>query len=125
MEVTVLNRQRSHRVRRRELSAFLERLALELPGEDADSLSMCLVSDRKMREYNRDLRGRNVLRSLPVNWTLWVGARIELVFVVKTCERMSDLVPDGVEGNFRQAGDPTATGGHSCVVITDHKSLPV
>jgi len=59
LEVTVLNRQRSHRVRRRELSAFLERLALELPGEDADSLSMCLVSDRKMREYNRDFRGRD------------------------------------------------------------------
>ena len=60
MEVTVLNRQRSHRVRRRELSAFLERLAVELPGEDADSLAMCLVSDRKMREYNRDFRGRDV-----------------------------------------------------------------
>ncbi len=59
MEVTVLNRQRSHRVRRQELTAFLHRLALALPGEGADSLSMCLVSDRKMREYNRHFRGRD------------------------------------------------------------------
>ena len=59
MEVTVLNRQRSHPVRRQELTAFLQRLALALPGPGADSLSMCLVSDRKMREYNRDFRGRN------------------------------------------------------------------
>ena len=59
MEVTVLNRQRSHRVRRQELSAFLQRLALALPGKGADSVSMCLVSDRKMREYNRHFRGRH------------------------------------------------------------------
>ena len=59
MEVTVLNRQRSHRVRRQELTAFLHRLALALPGKGADSLSMCLVSDRKMREYNRHFRGRD------------------------------------------------------------------
>ena len=59
MEVTVLNRQRSHRVRRQELTAFLHRLALAVPGPGADSLSMCLVSDRKMREYNRQFRGRD------------------------------------------------------------------
>ncbi len=58
MEVTVLNRQRSHRVRPEELTAFLHRLALAVPGPGADSLSMCLVSDRKMREYNRRFRGR-------------------------------------------------------------------
>ncbi len=59
MEVTVLNRQRSHRVRRPELTEFLHRLALAFPAKDADSLSMCLVSDRKMREYNRHFRGRD------------------------------------------------------------------
>ena len=59
MEVTVLNRQRSHRVRRPELTAFLHRLALALPAEGADSFAICLVSDRKMREYNRQFRGRD------------------------------------------------------------------
>jgi len=59
LEVTVLNRQRSHRVRPQELTSFLQRLALALPGEGADSLAMCLVSDRKMSEYNRRFRGRN------------------------------------------------------------------
>jgi probable rRNA maturation factor len=59
LEVTVLNRQRSHRVRPQELTAFLHRLALALPEAGADSLSMCLVSDRKMREYNRQFRAHN------------------------------------------------------------------
>ncbi len=57
MEVTVLNRQRNHRVRRPELTQFLHRLARAFPAEGADSVSMCLVSDRKMREYNRRFRG--------------------------------------------------------------------
>jgi len=57
LEVTVLNRQRNHRVRRPELTQFLHRLARAFPAEGADSVSMCLVSDRKMREYNRRFRG--------------------------------------------------------------------
>ncbi len=59
MEVTVLNRQRNHRIRRPELTEFLHRLALAAPAQGADSVSMCLVSDRKMREYNRRFRGRD------------------------------------------------------------------
>ena len=71
MEVTVLNRQRSHRVRRQELTAFLQRLALAVPREGADSLSMCLVSDRKMREYNRHFRGRDAATRLAARRGLW------------------------------------------------------
>ena len=69
MEVTVLNRQRSHRVRRQELTAFLQRLALAVPREGADSLSMCLVSDRKMREYNRHPTGERHLGDIVISVT--------------------------------------------------------
>ena len=57
MEITVLNRQRACRVPRQELATFLGRLANEVPAEEADSLALCLVSDRRMREYNRTFRG--------------------------------------------------------------------
>jgi len=59
LEVTVLNRQRGSRVSRRELAGFLERLTAETPAEDAASLAVCLVSDRRIREYNRTFRGRD------------------------------------------------------------------
>ena len=57
MEVTVLNRQRAHRVTRQGLAGFLRRLAREWPARSADSLAVALVSDRKMREFNRRYRG--------------------------------------------------------------------
>ncbi len=59
MEVTVLNRQRTHRVDRSGLSTFIERLARECPGPGADGVAVCLVSDRRMREYQRRFRGRD------------------------------------------------------------------
>ena len=59
MEITVLNRQRTHRVPQRELVGFFERLIQELPARRADSVALCLVSDRKMREFNRRFRGRD------------------------------------------------------------------
>ena len=57
MEITLLNRQRACRVPRLALATFLDRLSNAVPAEDADSLAVCLVSDRRMREYNRTFRG--------------------------------------------------------------------
>lgn len=59
MESTVLNRQRTHRVPLRILSSFLERLTEEMAPRRADSVAVCLVSDRRMREFNRTFRGRD------------------------------------------------------------------
>jgi probable rRNA maturation factor len=59
LDVTVLNRQRARPVQRQELSAFLDRLTTELPAPQVDSLAVCLVSDRRMRELNRAFRGRD------------------------------------------------------------------
>jgi probable rRNA maturation factor len=42
-----------------ELTDFLERLAREAPADGAASIAVCLVSDRRMREYNRQFRGRD------------------------------------------------------------------
>lgn len=59
LEITVLNRQRGRRVDAPRLRRFLERLIRELPVRKADSLALCLVSDLRMREYNRRYRGRD------------------------------------------------------------------
>ncbi len=37
----------------------MTRLAREVPPPKADSLTLCLVSERKMREYNRFFRGQD------------------------------------------------------------------
>lgn len=58
MEVTVQNRQRGHRVDRREMVDFMRRLVDFLPA-GADSVSVRLVSDRRMREANRTFRGKD------------------------------------------------------------------
>jgi probable rRNA maturation factor len=60
VEVTVLNRQRTHPVARRDLVGFLQRLARELPARSADSVALNLVSARSMRAYNRTFRGQDV-----------------------------------------------------------------
>ncbi len=57
LEVTVLNRQRGHVVSEKGLLAFLAKLARCVPVEAADSVAVKLVSDRGMREINRDFRG--------------------------------------------------------------------
>jgi len=54
----VLNRQRSHPVSRAELGGFLESLVHAMRSP-ARSLAVCLVSDRRMREYNRRYRGQD------------------------------------------------------------------
>ena len=72
MEVTVLNRQRSHPVNRQEMIRFLQRLIEVLPSERAASVAVCLVSDRRMIEFNRRYRGRRAttdVLSFPANDT--------------------------------------------------------
>jgi len=59
LEVTVINRQRSRSVPRVSLTDFLERLIREAPADGAASIAVCLVSDRRMREYNRRFRGHD------------------------------------------------------------------
>lgn len=56
MEIDVVNRQRSRRVNAGALALFLRRAARELPPRAADGLTVCLVSDLRMREYNRTFR---------------------------------------------------------------------
>jgi probable rRNA maturation factor len=57
LEVLVLNRQRSHAVDKQELESFVRHVVRELPPQDADSVALSLVSDRRMRDYNRRFRG--------------------------------------------------------------------
>ena len=59
MEITVLNRQRSHPVTRQELERFVARLVEQLPAPAAESVALCLVSDRRMRALNQRFRGRD------------------------------------------------------------------
>lgn len=57
MEIEVVNRQRGRRVSAAALGRFLRRAGRELPPRRGDGLTVCLVSDRRMREYNRTYRG--------------------------------------------------------------------
>lgn len=57
MEVEVFNRQRGRRVSTPALGLFLRRAGRELPPRRGDGFTVCLVSDRRMREYNRTYRG--------------------------------------------------------------------
>jgi len=57
VEIEVVNRQRGRRVNAAALECFLRRAGRELPPREADGFTLCLVSDRRMREYNRTFRG--------------------------------------------------------------------
>ncbi len=59
MEVHVLNRQRTHPVSTRSIASFVRRVADEVPAATEASLSVCMVSDRRMRELNRQFRDRD------------------------------------------------------------------
>ena len=59
LETTLLNRQRKVTVDRATLSTFLARLVERCPAEHACSWSVCLVSDRRIRELNREFRARD------------------------------------------------------------------
>lgn len=55
IQVTILNRQRGSQISTSALERFLDKLAEEEPPA-APSMSLCLVSDRRMRELNRRYR---------------------------------------------------------------------
>lgn len=55
MEILLLNRQRTVKVPAKELRAFARRLA-EGAGLSNAGFSICLVSDRRMKEYNATYR---------------------------------------------------------------------
>ena len=57
MEIEVVNRQRGRRVNTAGLALFLRRAGRERPAGGADGYTVCLVSDQRMREYNRSYRG--------------------------------------------------------------------
>jgi probable rRNA maturation factor len=59
LEVLVLNRQRQRKVNPSSLQRFMLSLIREVPPGGADEMALCLVSDRRMKEYNRQFRGRN------------------------------------------------------------------
>lgn len=59
MRVTVLNQQRGHRIAAAPLVGFLERVGRQVPPEEPASMAVALVSDRRMREYNRRYRRRD------------------------------------------------------------------
>jgi len=57
LEATLLNRQRGRRIELAGLRSFVGRLVEEVPPRRGDSLGIRLVSERRMREMNRDFRG--------------------------------------------------------------------
>ncbi len=56
MEITVLNRQRTRRIARSSLERFIARLVREQRPGDAGSIALSLVSDDRMRQFNRTFR---------------------------------------------------------------------
>jgi probable rRNA maturation factor len=56
LEVEIVNRQRGRRVSVSALDRFLRATARELATDPAAAMTICLVSDRRMRELNRRFR---------------------------------------------------------------------
>ena len=59
MDVSIVNRQRTRHVSTARLTTFVRRLTGEVAAGRADSVCVCLVSDRKMSEFNRRFRGKS------------------------------------------------------------------
>jgi rRNA maturation RNase YbeY len=57
LEIVVLDRQRHRRISGGGLRGFMRKVVRELPPPESDEIVLCLVSDRRMREYNRRFRG--------------------------------------------------------------------
>ncbi len=97
LETTLLNRQRKVAVDRAGLERFLGRLIRRVPAEGAQAWSVCLVSDRRIRQLNRDYRAidrvTDVL-SFPgdsepdPDGSLYLG---DVVISVSTAERAAGL----------------------------------
>jgi probable rRNA maturation factor len=57
LEIVVLDRQRYRRISSGGLRGFMRKVVKEVPPPESDEVVLCLVSDRRMREYNRRFRG--------------------------------------------------------------------
>jgi len=58
LEVTVIDRQRSHRFGRKGIVDFLRRVARSKPPASRAGIAVCFVSDRRMREFNQRYRNK-------------------------------------------------------------------
>lgn len=56
LETTLLNRQRKVAIDRTALEGFLDHLTRRVPPRAANTWSVCLVSDRRIRQLNREFR---------------------------------------------------------------------
>ena len=56
LETTLLNRQRKVPIDRAGLERFLDQLTRRVPPRAANNWSVCLVSDRRIRQLNREFR---------------------------------------------------------------------
>lgn len=56
LETTLLNRQRKVPIDRAAFERFLGRLTRRVPANDANAWSVCLVSDRRIRQLNKEFR---------------------------------------------------------------------
>jgi probable rRNA maturation factor len=96
--VFVLNRQRSRGVDRARLLAYLRRIVERKPPVSPSELTVCLVSDRKMREFNREYRERDCPTDVlsfpsdevhPADGRRYLG---DIAISVETAERQADRV---------------------------------
>jgi probable rRNA maturation factor len=104
LEITVLNRQRGRRIDARAIERFLSRLADTLPPRRGDGLALCLVSDRRMRAYNRVYRGTDAptdVLSFPAP-RLAGGAPLgDIVIAVPTAARQARRAGHGLARELR------------------------
>ena len=56
LETTLLNRQKRVPIDRAALERFLDQLTRRVPPRAANNWSVCLVSDRRIRQLNREFR---------------------------------------------------------------------
>jgi probable rRNA maturation factor len=85
----LLNRQRRVRVPAAPLRAFLRRVQGEVTGGRA--FSLCVVSDRVIRRYNRDYRGLDCatdVLSFPDDSPHWAG---DVLVSAETAQRQARL----------------------------------
>ena len=61
LETALLNRQRKVAIDRTALVQFLGRLTQRVPPKAASAWSVCLVSDRRIRQLNREFRFTNLV----------------------------------------------------------------
>jgi len=104
VEIEVLNRQRSRQVSPTGLATFLRRVVHQVPAEVADGFTVCLVSDRRMREYNRTYRGMDAVTDVLLYDVSPNTTKAVIIMVAKTGRRIqnSEIFTVGSQGLERQ-----------------------